>query len=55
MITTSIAGSSYVCNPNGKAMFHKGLNYLTWDEHLPTACARVEALRINGYCEEAVR
>ena len=36
-------------------MFQKGVNYLLWDEHLPTASARVESLRINGYHEEAIR
>ena len=28
---------------------------LLWQEHIPTACARVEALRTHGYSAEALR
>ena len=28
---------------------------LLWQEHIPTACARVEALRTHGYTAEALR
>ena len=55
MPSKPFSGSSFACNQSKKSFRTSDYNHSIWDEHLPTACARVESLRINGYWEEAVR
>jgi hypothetical protein len=44
--------SSEVASTASKVNKH---GQLLWQEHIPTACARVEALRTHGYAAEALR
>ncbi|CAB4065002.1 Zinc finger SWIM domain-containing protein 6,Zinc finger SWIM domain-containing protein 5,Zinc finger SWIM domain-containing protein 4,Probable E3 ubiquitin-protein ligase HERC4 [Lepeophtheirus salmonis] len=37
------------CDPTGVESHH------LWNEHLPTACARIDSLRSHGYASEALR
>ena len=46
---------SQTCDQSQHSSQEDNMTHFLWHEHLPTACARVEALRINGYGEEAVR
>ena len=38
-----------------KILHNKNNDFYLWNEHLPTACARIDALKTHGYDDEALR
>ncbi|KAL5017228.1 hypothetical protein ScPMuIL_006817 [Solemya velum] len=45
----------YTSDDNADSDHFNSSGYPLWSEHLPTACARVDALRSHGYVKEALR
>ncbi|KAG9482859.1 hypothetical protein GDO78_009039 [Eleutherodactylus coqui] len=43
------------CQRDGESLLFNSLGQPLWLEHVPTACARVDALRSHGYPKEALR